>query len=119
MVDAVTNSEYSHITQNPDDRICMQFNDIPFSRHSSSSARRLPTMHPISLIDSVYGLARNRAASLHTLALIISVDQNDRFVNKIKINPRLNIVHANDIASDISNKDILSQSEMDFDLNNI
>ncbi|KAK6777740.1 hypothetical protein RDI58_024458 [Solanum bulbocastanum] len=34
MADAITNFKYSHITQNPDGRICMQFNDIPFSRYS-------------------------------------------------------------------------------------
>ncbi|KAK6775848.1 hypothetical protein RDI58_026849 [Solanum bulbocastanum] len=107
MADAVTNSEYSHITQNPDGRICMQFNDVPFSRHSFSSTRRLPAMHYISPIDPVYGHTRNHAASLHTLSSIISADQNDRLVNKIKINPRLNIVHANNIASNISDKDIL------------
>ncbi|KAK6796193.1 hypothetical protein RDI58_003894 [Solanum bulbocastanum] len=108
MADAVTNSEYSHITQNPNGRICMQFNDISFSRHSFSSATRLPTMHHISPIDLVYGSTRNRAASLYTLSLVIPADQSDRFFNKIKINPWLNIVHANDIASDISDKDIPS-----------
>ncbi|KAK6779901.1 hypothetical protein RDI58_022085 [Solanum bulbocastanum] len=87
MADAVTNSEYSHITQNPDGQISMQFNAIPFSRHSFSSARRLPAMHHISHIDPVYGLASNRAASLHTLPSVISADQSNRLVNKIKINP--------------------------------
>uniref|UniRef100_M1DR93 Uncharacterized protein n=1 Tax=Solanum tuberosum TaxID=4113 RepID=M1DR93_SOLTU len=56
-------------------------------------------MHQISPIDPVYGSTCNRAASLHTIPSIISADQSDRFVNKIKINPRLNIVHVIDIAS--------------------
>ncbi|KAG5599462.1 hypothetical protein H5410_030832 [Solanum commersonii] len=90
MADAVTNSEYSHSTQNPDGRICMQFNDIPYSRHSFSD-RRLSDIHHFSPIDSVYGPARNRATSLHT----------------------------NDISSDISDKDIPSASEMDFNPNDI
>ncbi|KAK6803362.1 hypothetical protein RDI58_001146 [Solanum bulbocastanum] len=118
MADAVTNFEYSHLTQNADGRICMQFNDIPF-RHSFYSPRRLSVMHHISPIDPVYGLAHNHAASLHTIPSVISMDQSDKMVNKIKINPMLNIVHANnDIASDIFDKDIPSQSEMDFYLNN-
>ncbi|KAK6780000.1 hypothetical protein RDI58_022184 [Solanum bulbocastanum] len=118
MTDATTISEYSHITQNLDGWICMQFNDIPLSRHSFSSTRKLSAMYYISTIDSVYCPAHNRVASLYTLSSVISADQSDRLVNKIKINPRLNIVHANNIASDISDKDIPSQSKMDFDLNN-
>ncbi|KAK6776227.1 hypothetical protein RDI58_027228 [Solanum bulbocastanum] len=114
-----TRLEEVDILPNPDGRICMQFNDIPFSRHSFPSIRRLPAMHHISPIDPIYGPTHIHAASLHTLPSFISADQTDRFVNKIKINSRLSIVHANDIASDISDKDIPSQSEIDFDLNNI
>ncbi|KAK6781938.1 hypothetical protein RDI58_019734 [Solanum bulbocastanum] len=117
MADAFTNYEYSHITQNSDGRICMHFNDISFSRHLFS-LKKLPHMHHISPIDPIYGSARNHVASLHTLPSVISSDQSDRLVNKIKINPWLYIIHANDIALDISDKGIPSQSEMDFDLNN-
>ncbi|KAK6777369.1 hypothetical protein RDI58_024086 [Solanum bulbocastanum] len=110
MADAVTNFEYSHITQNHNGRFCMQFNDFFFSRHSFSSVRKLSAMHHIFPIDPIYGLTRNHSSSLHTLPSIISADQSDRLVSKIKINPRLNIVPTNNIAS---------QSGMDFDLNNI
>ncbi|KAG5599613.1 hypothetical protein H5410_030983 [Solanum commersonii] len=112
MADAVTNFEYSHITQNPNGRIYMQFNDIPYSRHSFSD-RRLPAIHHISPIDLIYGPAHNRASSLYSIPSIVSMDQSKRLVNKIKINPHLNIVQANDI----SDKDITSTSEMDFNPN--
>ncbi|KAG5599884.1 hypothetical protein H5410_031254 [Solanum commersonii] len=130
LTDAVTNSDFSCISQNPDGRICIQFADNSyaphrrscainksmssvnhsFNRHSLSSSRLLPTVHHISPIEPIHGPARDRAASLHT----ITPDSNS-VVEKVKIDPLTNIVQVND---DVSDKDIPLVSEMEFDPNN-
>ncbi|KAG5590518.1 hypothetical protein H5410_041032 [Solanum commersonii] len=107
LTDVVTNSDFCHISQNPDGRICIQFFDnsyVPhrqsfsnnrlmssvnhgFNRHSSSSRRLMPAIHHISPVELIYGPALDRAASIHTIA-----SDSNSVVEKVRIYPRTNIV---------------------------
>ena len=112
LAEDVTNSELTQVTQNPDGRICLQFDsNPPVYRNSFSIPRRLPSIHHISPIEPDYGPARNRAASLHT---INSADSHitPKGVEKIKINSKTNIVQ------DFDNENP-TPSEMDFDINSV
>ena len=82
--------------------------------------RRLPKIQHISPINHEgpsYGTARRRPLSLHTL----SDTASEGLVERVRIDPRTNIVQATDKLSDIDP----TQSEMDFsvdkstDLNDI
>ncbi|KAG5595156.1 hypothetical protein H5410_036388 [Solanum commersonii] len=129
LTDAVTNFDFSHISQNPDERSCIAFADNSYAPHRQSfsnnrllssvdysynrqclSNRRLmPAIHHISHVEPIYGPTRDCTASLHIIA-----SDNGSLVAKVKVDPRNNIGQVND---DISDKDIPSISEMEFDPN--
>ena len=126
VAEEVTNSDYSHISQNPDGKVCIEFADNSvynspiYNRRSFSGYRRVPEIQhisPISHESPSYGTARRKPLSLHTL----SDNASQGLVERVRIDPRTNIVQATDKLSDIDP----TQSEMDFsvdkstDLNDI
>ncbi len=115
LADEVTNSELTQVTQNSDGQICLQFdNSLPVYRNSFSIPRKISHIQHISPIEPsapAYGPARNRAASLHTLNST-DLPTSSRNVEKIKINPKTNIVQ------DFNNENP-TPSEMDFDINSV
>ncbi|MDV3181255.1 MAG: hypothetical protein Q8830_03560 [Candidatus Phytoplasma australasiaticum] len=103
ITDNITRNEFSHITQNSDGKIFIQFDDYSLvdSRPSFGHNRLLPTIHHISPIELLYGPARSRPASLHALE-IESVDKirdSAKYVSKFKVNPKTNIVQDADSIS--------------------
>ena len=111
VAEEVTNSDYSHITQNPDGKICIEFSDNSpvYNRRSFSGYRRLPEIQhisPISHAGPSYGSARRRSLSIHTLSDTMS----EGLVERVRIDPKTNIVQATDKLSDLDP----NQSEMDF-----
>ena len=127
VAEEVTNSDYSHISQNPDGKVCIEFsnnssayNSRIYNRRSFSGYRRLPEIQHISQITQEglsYETARRRPLSLHTLSDTMS----EGLVERVRIDPKTNIVQATDRLSDMDP----TQPEMDIsvdkstDLNNI
>ena len=117
LVDPVMH-DYSHITQNLDGKVCIEFtnnhsiyNSPIYNRRSFSGYRRLPEIQHISPIPyegPSYGSARRRPLSLHTL----SDSMSEGLVERVRINPKTNIVQATNKLSDLDP----TQSKMDFNV---
>ncbi|KAG5579987.1 hypothetical protein H5410_050614 [Solanum commersonii] len=85
---------------------CNTNNDEESCMAGEAPNRRLmPAIHHISLVEHIYGLARDRAAALHT----ITSDSNS-IVEKAKIDPRTNIVQQENIFK----KNFLMENEIGF-----
>lgn len=114
----LTRHEFSNITQNPDGKVFLQFDDrsLVDSRHSFTHNRLMPAVHHISPIEPSYGPARSKPASLHTLDTesVSRLRNTAKYVENLSVNPKDNIVR---IADNISDKDLPTASEMDFDPN--